>query len=507
MTAGPSWGAVLDATPDAILLLDSDLRVVYANAAAKRLFDRGESSLLGARAENIVSPEDLSTFAALLDAAVAGDGADQSELVELGIRGARGMVTWVEVRAGVVAGDEPLVLCSLHDLTFRKAAAERQASRESALNQSQRMEAIGRLAGGVAHDFNNLLAVVLNYTTFVADQLPADSPIQADLEEIRQAGERGASLTRQLLLFGQRELETVEEIDLNATIRNLAKLMRRTLGEHIELEISLGDGLWSVEVGPSRIEQAIVNLALNARDAMPEGGTLVIATDNIAIDEVYADAKLGLRPGRYVRVTVADNGPGIAMGEVEHIFEPFYSTKSMAEGKGLGLAAVHGIVAGAGGQITVYSEPGVGTSFKIHLPAVGDALAAGGEEPQEPVPAKTGTVLVVEDEPAVLQMALRVLERAGNTVLGAPDGVAALELLETHADEVDLVLADVVMPRLSGPEMADRLAEIYPDLPVIFMSGYAEEMIPKQAIASGEVTLIEKPFTGQKLLSAVAEAL
>jgi hypothetical protein len=348
---------------------------------------------------------------------------------------------------------------------------------------------------------------VLNYTTFVSEQLPRDSSLQADLGEIRQAGERGASLTRQLLLFGQREQGTAELVDLNQTIRNLAKLMHRTLGEHIELQTTLGDELWEVEIAPSRIEQAIVNLALNARDVMPDGGKLVIATDNLVIDDVYADAKLGLRPGSYVRITVTDNGPGIALGEVEHIFEPFYSTKSKADGRGLGLTAVHGIVAAAGGQITVYSEPGVGTSFKIHLPAAGDGSELGSSEAPGSQKAKTGTILVVEDEAAVLDMTVRVLERGGNRVFAATDGVAAVEVLSEHAEEIDLVLADVVMPRMSGPELAEYLQAEYPGLPIIFMSGYAEETISGGSTASGEVTLVEKPFTGQRLLAAVAEAL
>jgi two-component system cell cycle sensor histidine kinase/response regulator CckA len=507
MTTGPGWEAVLDATPDAILLFDESRRVVYANAAAKLLFDRIESSLLGARAEDVVDPDDLEAFTSLLDQAFEDSPeAEGPGRVELGIRRARGLVASVEVRFGLVAGAAPLALCSLHDLTFRKAAAERRANLEAAISQSQRMEAIGRLAGGVAHDFNNLLAVVLNYTTFVTEQLPPNSPVHADLDEIRRAGERGAALTRQLLLFGQRDQEAAERVDLNDTIRNLAKLLVRTLGEQVELEVSLGDGLWPVEVAPSRIEQAIVNLALNARDAMPDGGSLTITTDNLEIDEVYADAKLGLQPGRYVCVTVSDDGPGMGHGEVEHIFEPFFSTKSKAEGPGLGLTAVHGIVAAAGGQITVYSEPGMGTAFKIHLPAAGDE-AAGAVSKSGPAERKTGTVLVVEDEPAVLEMAVRVLERAGNTVFGAVDGVAALEVLESHAEEIDLVLADVVMPRMSGPELAQRVRDAHPDLPLIFMSGYAEEMIKKGAIARGEVTLVEKPFTGEKLISAVAEAL
>jgi CheY-like chemotaxis protein len=255
------------------------------------------------------------------------------------------------------------------------------------------------------------------------------------------------------------------------------------------------------------VEQAIVNLVLTARDAMPAGGLLTIETENAELDDVYTDAVPELEPGAYVRVTISDNGPGIGLGEIEHIFEPFYTTKPRAEGTGLGLAAVHGIVASAGGHITVYSEAGIGTAFKIHLPVASGAAVerAAAETAEQTWP--TGTVLVVEDEPAVLEMAARVLERAGNSVLRAPDGPAALGLLDEHGGEVDVVLADVVMPKMSGPELAEVIAARLPELPVVFMSGYTEEMISTQAVLSGEVVLIEKPFTAARLVSTIGAAL
>ena len=451
---GLSWEVVLSAVPDALLLIDQGSRIVFANAAAKRLFDRTESSLLGTRASELVAEQDADLFAELQAKALKAPALGPTgHRAELEIRRPDGSRAPVELELGKAGGSrgEPLVICSLRDVAVRRAAGERQARLEASLNQSKRLEAIGQLAGGVAHDFNNLLAVILNYATFVAEDLPPDSPMLEDLAEIRRAAERGASLTRQLLIFSRRDVTNPEIVDLNATIRNLEKLLRRTVGEHIALKIALAPDLWEVEVDPAQIEQALLNLVLNARDAMPGGGVLTIETENAELDEIYTDAVPEMDPGAYVRVTIADTGPGIARDEIEHIFEPFYTTKPRAEGTGLGLAAVHGIVTAAGGHISVYSEAGFGTAFKIHLPLAGGVAVERARDETGEHRWRTGTVLVVEDEPSVLQMALRVLERAGNAVLGAADGPSALELLEARGDDVDVVLADVVMPMVVGP--------------------------------------------------------
>jgi PAS domain S-box-containing protein len=509
-TPGLRWEIVLNAVPDAILLLNREQRVVFANTAAKRLFNRTESSLLGARPTELMPADDAERFAELHDAALAGISLGPARgQSELGIKRPEGSVIAVELQVGLAdgSGTDQLVICSLRDVTARRAASDRQARLEASLNRSRRVEAIGQLAGGVAHDFNNLLAVVLNYATFVSEELPSDSAMQADLSEIRTAAERGAALTRQLLIFSRRDVTNPEIVDLNGLIQNLEKLLRRTLGEHIDLEISLDDRLWPVEVDPAQIEQAIVNLVLNGREAMPTGGELRIQTENVELDEVYTEGDPEIVPGPYARITVTDTGPGIPLGEVEHIFEPFYSTKFRGEGPGLGLAAVHGVVTAAGGQVTVYSEAGMGTAFKVHLPAAEDAARdlLSAEEPEKHYP--TGTVLVVEDEPPVLQMAARVLERGGHSVFTAQDGSFALDALAERNGEVDLILADVVMPVMSGPELAERVSELYPKTPVIFMSGYTQEMITRQSVITGEVTLIEKPFTAAALLRAVGEAL
>ncbi len=506
---GLRWEVVLNAAPDALLLFDRERRVIFANLAAKRIFDRTESTLLGARPHDLLAADDAERFCELHDAALAGISLGHAQnQTELGIKRPDGSVIAVEIQVGLAAGSggDQVVICSLRDITARRAAAERQARLESSLNRSRRVEAIGQLAGGVAHDFNNLLAVVLNYATFVAEELPDDSPMQADLTEIRTAAERGATLTRQLLIFSRRDVSNPEIVDLNDVIRSLEKLLQRTLGEHIDLELALSDDLWKVEVDPAQIEQAILNLVLNGREAMATGGELRIQTDNVELDDVYTEGNPEVVPGPYARITVTDTGPGIPLGEIEHIFEPFYSTKLRGESPGLGLAAVHGVVTAAGGQVTVYSETGMGTAFKVHLPAAEPGLAEErADEAEENWP--TGTVLVVEDEPPVLQMAARVLERGGHSVLTAGDGSFALDVLNDHAGEVDLILADVVMPVMSGPELAGRVAELHPEMPVVFMSGYTQEMISKQEVISGDVTLIEKPFTAAALLRAVGEAL
>jgi two-component system cell cycle sensor histidine kinase/response regulator CckA len=507
---GLSWEVVLSAVPDALLVIDQGSRVVFANAAAKRLFDRSESSLLGTHAFELVTEQDADLFAELRAKALKAPALGPTgHRAELSIRGPDGASTPIELDLGKAGGSggEPLVICSFRDVAGRHDARERQVQLEMLLNRSRRLEAVGRVAGGVAHDFNNLLAVILNYATFVAEELPPGSSMLKDLDEVRTAAERGTSLTRQLLIFSGRDLTHPEILDLNATIRRLEKMLRRTVGSHIELNIALAPDLSVVEIDPAEIEQAILNLVLNARDAMPGGGVLTIESENVELDEIYTGTVPGMDPGAYVRVTVADSGPGIAPADLEHIFEPFYTTKPPAEGTGLGLAAVHGIIGAAGGHVGVYSEPGIGTAFKIHLP-----IAAG--VPVEPSEFeigehtwRTGTVLVVEDEPSVLVMASRILERAGNAVLSAADGPSALEILAARGDDVDLVLADVVMPRMLGPELAKRIARDRPGLPVVFMSGYTHQKIAAQALLRGEVVLIEKPFTAARLVNAVGAAL
>jgi len=501
------WDEVLDAFPDAVVVLDTDSRIVFGNAAARELFDRGEEDLVGKAAADYVSDRDRDLVAEMRRARLDAGGEPPEGPRQLEVRCPDGSLVPVEVRVGVAegAGGETMVICALREISARLRAEEERRKLEAAFNEAKRLEAVGQLAGGVAHDFNNLLAIVLNYSSFVAQELPESSPQQEDLAEIRKAGERGAALTRQLLIFSRREITRPEVIDLNATLAGLDKLLHRTIGEHVQLEIVPGEGLWPVKADPAQIEQTLVELAINARDAMHSGGALTIATDNAELDEIYAEAHPGVAPGPYVRVTVSDTGAGIERDEVERIFEPYYSSPAGGSKRtGLGLAAVHGIVAEAGGHVAVYSEPGVGSAFKIHLPA---EVAARPPSAEPEPPARTGTVLVVEDEPAVLRLAARVLAGAGHSVREAGDGAAALELIEAGGEQIDAVLTDVVMPKLSGPELAAALGRSHPELPVVFMSGYPEQMVSREQGLDPGTALVEKPFTARALLDAVGRAL
>ncbi|MDQ3730370.1 MAG: response regulator [Actinomycetota bacterium] len=397
------------------------------------------------------------------------------------------------------------------DVTDRRVEELRRLRIDAQLERARRLEAVGKMAGGVAHDFNNLLAVVLNYTDFIADALPGDSELHADLAEIRRAGERGASLTRQLLIFSRREVATPGRIDLNDVLQNLDKLLHRTLGEDVELTITKGADLYPVEADAGQVEQALVGMALNAREALPNGGSLTIETENVQLDADYADINPQAREGPHVRITVADNGTGISPDLIERIFEPFFTTKTRTAGTGLGLAAVHTVMANASGHIAVYSEPGLGSVFRLHFPAVPEEVPTqpdpGVAAPAEAIPVESGTrVLVAEDEDSVRRVTTRVLERAGFEVVACEDGQEGIEVLES-GERFALLVTDVVMPRASGRELADRAKVLDPWMPILYMSGYTEDIISSHDIVVEDMTLLRKPFSAHDLLAAVTGAL
>jgi two-component system, cell cycle sensor histidine kinase and response regulator CckA len=397
------------------------------------------------------------------------------------------------------------------DVTDRRVEELRRLRIDAQLERARRLEAVGKMAGGVAHDFNNLLAVVLNYTDFIADALPGDSELQADLAEIRRAGERGASLTRQLLIFSRREVANPEKIDLNEVLTHLEKLLHRTLGEDVKLEIIKGENLYPVEADPAQIEQALVGMAMNSREAMPDGGSLTIQTENVELDEDYVDANPQARPGPHVCVTVADTGQGIPPQLMERIFEPFFTTKARSASAGLGLAAVHGVMANASGHVTVYSEPGLGAVFRLHFPASLDGAAPtqepGVAEPARALTVPPGTrVLVAEDDEAMRRVTTRVLKRTGFEVTTCEDGQEAAEVLEA-GERFALLITDVVMPRMSGRELADRAQEIDPWMPVMFMSGYTEDIISSHDVATEDITFLRKPFSARDLVESVGLSL
>ena len=376
---------------------------------------------------------------------------------------------------------------------------------EGQLHQSQRMESLGQLAGGVAHDFNNLLAVITNYASFVSEELDDKEAAQNDLGQIRVAAERAAELTRQLLAFAGRKVLQPVIFDLNQVIVAVEQLLRRTIGEHVELVISLSTDPSFVEADPGQLEQVLVNLAVNARDAMPDGGLLTIDTENSEIDEAYTETNPGVAPGRYVRLRVSDTGSGMEQAVLDHVFEPFFTTKPRGEGTGLGLPTVFGIVAQAGGEIQLYSEPGIGTTCQVLLPTT-DRTPTIGRSLTEPRDLHgTETVLVVEDEDALREVARRILSRNGYVVLTSANGPEAIALVERHTGVIDLLLTDVIMPQMLGKEVAARIQELFPGLPVLYMSGYARPVLGPTL--GEEIALLEKPFSEQLLLIKVRDVL
>jgi signal transduction histidine kinase/CheY-like chemotaxis protein len=391
-----------------------------------------------------------------------------------------------------------------------------QDKSQAQLQQGQRMENLGQLAGGVAHDFNNLLAVILNYVSFVSEELAAATEsdwaehyesARSDLGQIKRAGERAASLTRQLLAFARREVIQPQVLDLNTAITAVEEMLHRTIGEHVELVTSLASGLNPVLADPGQVEQVLVNLALNARDAMPAGGTLTIDTSNITVDGDSVAGGSTSRPGQNVRLRVSDTGTGMPPEVIEHAFEPFYTTKADGTGTGLGLATVYGIVTQAEGQIQVHSESGSGTTFTITLP-VTDLAATPVEEPVSYTRTPAGeTVLIVEDEPALREVTRRIFARNGYQVLTAGNGPEALSLAGEHPGEIHLLVTDVVMPRMLGREVAEKMLEIKPGIEVLFMSGYARPVLASQGRLEPGVALVEKPFSEADLIAKAAQVL
>jgi hypothetical protein len=381
---------------------------------------------------------------------------------------------------------------------------------EERLRQSQKMEAVGRLAGGVAHDFNNLLTVIIGYSDLLRERLGSNDGLCRAAEEIHKAAERGASLTHQLLAFSRRQVLQPKVLHLNSVVADIEKLLRRLIGEDVELVTALDPSLGLVKADPGQIEQVVLNLAVNARDAMPNGGRLTIESKNADLDETYSTGHYSVQPGRYVMLAVSDSGCGMGSEVMAHLFEPFYTTKELGKGTGLGLATVYGILKQSGGYIWVYSEPGQGTTFKVYLPridqpagSVQPAVPAGGRELQQ----GTETVLLVEDEAMVRQLVQEVLQRNGYSVMAARDGDEAMKLSSEHAGPIHLLLTDVVMSGMSGRELVQRLSRLRPETSVLFMSGYTDDSIVKQGILEAGAAFLQKPFSAQLLTRTVRQVL
>ncbi|MDA8121487.1 MAG: ATP-binding protein, partial [Deltaproteobacteria bacterium] len=389
---------------------------------------------------------------------------------------------------------------------LRDTTREHQLSEQ--LRQSQKMEAIGTLAGGVAHDFNNLLTVIEGYSDLLLSRLGEGNPLAAEVREIRKASDSASALTRQLLAFSRMQVFQPKVIDLNGLVTNVRKMLGRLIGENIDLVTVAGADLGRVKVDASQVEQVLMNLVVNARDAMPDGGRITIETSNVTLDESFAGKQVVFRPGPYVMLTVADTGTGMNQETMSRIFEPFFTTKETGKGTGLGLATVYGIVKQSGGYIWVYSEPGHGTTFKIHLPRVDEQPEE--EAPRPQVPARSSgseTVLVVEDTDMVKNLVREILVNSGYTVLEASDGNEALALCERRKEPIHLLVTDMMMPGMSGTELAKAVSSIRPGTKVLYMSGYTEYGSADNPGLPGGSFFIQKPFSVAGLARKVREVL
>jgi two-component system, cell cycle sensor histidine kinase and response regulator CckA len=401
------------------------------------------------------------------------------------------------------AGEVQGAICMALDVTDRKQLEEQ-------FRQAQKMEAVGRLAGGIAHDFNNLLMVIQGYADLLADRLPVGEALHRNAEQIQTAAQRAAALTQQLLAFSRKQILAPKVLNVHTVVEDMEKMLQRLIGEDIELETASKHDLWLVKADRSQIEQVVMNLAVNARDAMPKGGRLMIETANVEFDASVSHSPAVVAPGKYVMLAVTDNGCGMDAKTQAHIFEPFFTTKEKGKGTGLGLATVYGVVKQSGGYVWVYSEPGHGTTFKIYLPRIEDeSLAAPRTRREKPeaLPRGSEVVLLVEDEAGVRELAREYLEMSGYTVIVAADGHTAIELAALHNGVIHLLMTDMVMPGIGGRELAERVQAVRPDIKILYMSGYTDQAVVHQGILGTDAPLLQKPFTLATLTTKLREIL
>ncbi|HWT87685.1 MAG TPA: PAS domain S-box protein [Candidatus Angelobacter sp.] len=414
-----------------------------------------------------------------------------------------GRIIWVSDSAVVLRGSDgkPLMEGIIVDITERKQL-------EGQLQQSRRMEAVGRLAGGIAHDFNNLLTIIKGYTELATQRQEVPSTVRADIEHIEDASERAAGLVRQLLAFSRKQVLQPKNLDLNASVLGLEQLLKRLMGEEIEMKTIVAAGLGTIKADPAQVEQVLMNLVVNARDAMPTGGRIIVETSNVDLDRTYASEHVTVKPGRYVMLAVSDTGTGMSAETAAHIFEPFFTTKGGTKGTGLGLATVYGIVKQSGGYIWVYSEPGKGATFKVYFPRV-DGPAQSDSLVKTETRAKGGseTVLLVEDDDTVRQLAEVILTGQGYRVMGADSPKKAEEIAAKSGQEIDLVLTDVIMPSMSGRELVKKLLAQNAKMRVLYMSGYTDNVIAQGGVLEEGLAFLQKPFTPRALVQKVREVL
>lgn len=495
------FGLIGESAADMIAVVDVNGRRLYNSPSYQKLLGYSAEELGSTSSFEQIHPDDRQKVAdAARDARQSGVG----RRVEYRFRHKDGHWLILESTASVAKGgngeSEKLVIVN-RDITERRQL-------ETQLSLSQRIEAIGRLSGGVAHDFNNLLGVIIGYSEALQQRMSPDDPYREAIDEIRNAGQRAASLTQQLLAFSRKQVLEPKVLDLNTIASEVEKMLARLIGEDISLKLVLSSDLAKVKADRSQIEQVLLNLAVNARDAMPQGGKLVIETANVALDETAARRRPYLVPGRYVLLRVTDTGCGMDAALQAHIFEPFFTTKGKGKGTGLGLATVYGVIKQSGGYIVVDSEVGSGSTFEIYLPRVDESLEAPSEsKPLADRGREQRTILLVEDEHSLRKLTARTLKEIGYAVCEAQDALEALEIAKRSETVIDLLLTDVVMPGMSGPSLARTLSPLRPEMKVLYMSGYTDGEIAPHGVLEAGTSILRKPFTRDQLLRQAEEVL
>jgi two-component system, cell cycle sensor histidine kinase and response regulator CckA len=495
-----SYRSLVDGVRDVIFALSPGGEVTSLNPAFEEMTGFPPAEWVGRPFEAFVHPDDVPLALDLFGRVLQGE---PRPTIQFRILTKGGTYRVAEFSATAQRRDGRLtgILGIGRDVTERLGL-------EQQLRQAQKMEAVGRLAGGIAHDFNNILTAITGHADLLLEDLGHHDPRRADVDEIRHSAERAAGLTRQLLAFSRQQVLQPKVVDLNALVLDMDKLLRRLIGEDVELATVLDSTLGRVKADPGQLEQVIVNLAVNARDAMPQGGKLTLETRNIDLDSSYTLEHSLVKPGPYVQLTVSDSGIGMDAETQAHAFEPFFTTKPRGQGTGLGLAMVYGTVKQSGGFIWVYSEPGQGATFKIYLPRVDAPVeSTAPPAPVERPPRGSETVLLAEDEPAVRAIAQQALERQGYTVLAAPSGAEALALAAQHGATIHLLVTDVVMPGMSGRDLADRLTAQRPGIRVLYISGYTDNAIVRHGMLEPGLAYLQKPFRPDALVRKVREVL
>ncbi len=492
--------SLVRAAPLAVIILDREARVLQWNTAAERIFGWKESDVVG-KPLPIVPDEEKEKFEMTLESDWRGEPQSDFKVRRMQKDGSLIDVSLWTAPLRDRQGQIVASLRLLADITERIRLEEQ-------FRQAQKMEAVGRLAGGVAHDFNNILTVIGGFCDVALDGIAPQDPIVSDLVEIKKAADRAASLTRQLLAFSRRQILSPKVLDLNSLIRDMEKMLGRILGEDVDLRLALAERLGPIEADPGQIEQVLLNLAVNARDAMPKGGQLVIETTDTTLGAAYLGLHLDAKEGNYVLLAVSDTGIGMDAQTQSHLFEPFFTTKAEGKGTGLGLATIYGIVKQSHGNIAVYSEPGQGTAFKIYFPRFDKSFASKKSETVKPVVVGgSETVLLAEDEETLRGLAERVLAKNGYHVLSARDGAEAIKLLETYDGPIHLLLTDVVMPKAGGRQVAEHAAGKFPEMKILYISGYTDDAIVLSGVLDAEVAFLQKPFSPDALVRKVRQVL